>query len=151
MSEDARTARAEIEQILKGICNADGYALGAVLVDVRTDLVVMKYAKPSNVANVGPVGEIELSGGILGKLIPAIKELCSETRLNLGNPFFSVVIADRGTAVIHIVTDEFVIVFFGVRGMNISFIAQQLANEHPRIKTLIDKAQFSAGTEEWGF
>ena len=151
MSEEARTARAEIEQILKGICDADGYALGAVLVDVRTDLVVMKYLKPSNVANVGPVGEIELSGGILGKLIPAIKDLCSESRLNLGNPFFSIVIADKGTAVIHLVMEEFVIVFFGVRGMNISFIAQQLANVHSRLRTLIDKAGFTVAGEEWGF
>jgi len=150
MSEDARAARSEIEHILRNICEADGYALGAILVDVRNDLVVMKYTKPSHVTNVGPVGEIEMSGGILGRLIPALNDLCSESRLNLGRPVFSIVIADRGTAIIHIVAKNFVILCYGVRGMNISFIAQQLANMHSRLRALIDKAGLSVAAEEWG-
>ena len=151
MSEEIRAARAEIEQILKGICDADGYAIGAVLVDVRSDLIVMKYMKPSRVPDVGPIGEIETSGGILGRLIPGLKDLCSEARLNLGNPLFTIVIANKGTAIIHIVREDSVILFFGVRGMNISYIAQQLANMHTRLKTLIEKAGLTATGEEWGF
>jgi len=149
MSEEIRVARSEIEQILKSICDADGYAIGAVLVDVRNDLVVMKYMKPSRVSEVGPVGEVEMSGGILGKLIPALKDLCSVARLNLGKPIFTIVIADKGTAIIHIVTKDFVILFFGVRGMNISYVAQQLASMHTRLGTLIEKAGLAATGEEW--
>ena len=150
MSGEARAARAEIEQILKSICDADGYAIGAVIVDVNSDLVVMKYMKPSRVSDVGPVGEVEMSGGILGRLIPALNDLCSGARLNLGNPVFTIVIADKGTAIIHLVSKDFVILFFGVRGMNISYIAQQLASMHTRLRTLIEKAGLAVSGEEWG-
>ena len=150
MSGEARAARAEIEQILKSICDADGYAIGAVIVDVNSDLVVMKYMKPSRVSDVGPVGEVEMSGGILGRLIPALNDLCSGARLNLGNPVFTIVIADKGTAIIHLVSKDFVILFFGVRGMNISYIAQQLASMHTRLRTLIEKAGLTISGEGWG-
>jgi len=150
LSGEARAARAEIEQILKSICDADGYAIGAAIVDVNSDLVVMKYMKPSRVSDVGPVGEVEMSGGILGRLIPALNDLCSTTRLNLGNPVFTIVIADKGTAIIHLVTKDFVVLFFGVRGMNISYIAQQLASMHTRLQTLIEKAGLAISGEEWG-
>lgn len=149
MTTDVKAARQEIEQILRNICETDAYALGSILVDVRNDLIVMKHIKKVD-PNVGPGQEIELSGGILGRLTPALKELCSPARLNLGDPAFSIIIANRGIAIIHILTPEFVIVVYGMRGMNISYIVQQLVQSHKRLRILIDQAQLKTEVSEWG-
>jgi len=149
--EEAKAARTELIQFLKNLCESDGYAIGAILIDVRNDLVVLEHIKkiPSEI---GPKSsEIELSEGLLGKLIPALKELCSERSLNLGDPFFSIIMAQKGTAIIHILSMDWVIVVFGGKGLNISYIVQQLAQSHPKIRSLIAKAKLrSEGIEGWG-
>ncbi|GEM_PF-5798583 len=150
--EEAKAARTELMQLLKNICESDSYAIGAILIDVKNDLVVLEYIKKTATSDVGPKGGgIELSGGLLGRLIPALKDLCSEGSLNLGEPFVSIVMAHKGTAIIYILSLEWVIVVFGSKGLSISYIVQQLAQSHSKIRALIVKAQLRReGLEEWG-
>ncbi|MCR8486792.1 MAG: hypothetical protein NDP22_00015 [Crenarchaeota archaeon] len=152
-SEDTKAARAEINEILKSICESDAHMIGVLLVDSQSDLITMQYIRKDQVRELSARGGFtELKGGVLGRLIPALKDLCLDGGLNIGDPNVSIILANNGTAIVCLITPRWTIIAFGKRELNIAHVARQIVGLRSKFQTLIEKAKLEGETfEEWGF
>lgn len=151
--EDVRAARTEIMEIMKSICESDANVTGVLLVDARNDLITLQYIRKDQTRETSTKrGLTELGGGVLGRLIPALENLCLEGGLNIGSPLVTVVLAQHGTAIIHLITHQWALIAFGKMEMNVTHVAQQIIRSRSRFQTLIEKAKLGGEAfEEWSF